>query len=182
MEPEKMSRARVGFLCSMMAFALFCQAGARDVDTRILTGLSDFSFVGSGPAKFNEDGTVDTTHIAAHGETEEPRPRRLQPGIQYIFHRRGPVDDKALALKELPDKLSRAGVQGIKNPRSSGELLYLFYGTVVPDSVRRWQWCRSDIQFRSYGSRRRLERARLHLGTDSVVLHRKRPASAQATP
>lgn len=130
----KMMR-QIRLIC-ILGFALFSIQGfscldiqvENDIDPKALDILEGFVFVGSGPAKFLGDGSVDSIEIASHGESEMPRPRKLEKGVQYIFHHPGPIDDESLALRELPSRLSKMGFKILKAPPSTSGLMYLFIG------------------------------------------------------
>lgn len=107
---------------------LSCQAHNRRADNNILGVLSGFTFVGSGQAKFNDDGSVDKTYLISHSETEQPKPQNIMQGIQYVFHHKGPIDDESLALRDFPNLIESMGFKILKAPKSANELLYLYLG------------------------------------------------------
>jgi hypothetical protein len=109
--------------------SLSCHSYGQERDKKVLDVLSGFTFVGSGPAKFADDSSIDTTDIPSHDETTKPAPQNLERGILYVFHHRAPVDDESLALQELPDKLTKNGFRIIKAPtKASGGLIWLISG------------------------------------------------------
>jgi hypothetical protein len=123
-----MARAKLFLLCTTLGLFFMCQSQNDKLDTRILEVFSDFSFVGSGPTKLNDDGSVDVTHIPLHDESEQSKPKRLEMGVQYIFHHRVPVDNEVMGLQDLPRKLSEKGFKIVGAPKSSSDLMHLFYG------------------------------------------------------
>src|SRR5215831_201529 len=108
--------------------SLSCQVHNHGADDNALAVLSGFMFVGSGQAKFNDNGSVDTTYLISHSETEQPKPQNIVKGIQYVFHHRAPVDDEFLALRDFPNKIESLGFKILKAPKSANELLYLYLG------------------------------------------------------
>jgi hypothetical protein len=108
--------------------SLSCQFHNRRADNNVLDVLSGFTFVGSGQAKFNDDGSVDTTYLISHSETGQPKPQNIMQGIQYVFHHKGPIDDESLALRDFPNMIESMGFKILKAPKSANELLYLYFG------------------------------------------------------
>jgi hypothetical protein len=115
-------------LIFILGLSTSCQSTSRGIDAKVLNVFPDFVYVGSGQAKFLDDGSVDVMHTAPHGENEQPRPVRLERGVQYVFHDRGSVSNEQLALKELPARLSGLGLKVIESPKSSLELSYPYFG------------------------------------------------------
>jgi hypothetical protein len=122
------SKAKIFLLALVMGGLLSCQAHSHERDKKVLAILSDFTFVGSGQAKFNSDGSIDTAYRLDHGETEQPRPQSIEIGKQYVFHHRVPMDNEILALHDLPDRITQMGFKIINAPKSNSGLLYLYYG------------------------------------------------------
>src|SRR5262245_24095083 len=94
--------------------SLSCQAHNRRADNNVLAVLSGFTFVGSGQAKFNDDGSVDTTYLISHSETGQPKPQNIMQGIQYVFHHSPPIDDESLALRDFPNMIEGMGFKILK--------------------------------------------------------------------
>jgi hypothetical protein len=107
---------------------LSCHSYGREKDKNVLAILSEFTFVGSGPAKFDDKGEIDGAYIIPHGENEQPKPQNLTLGVQYVFHHRAPVDNESLALQDLPDKIEGMGFKIVKAPKSADKLLYMMLG------------------------------------------------------
>lgn len=123
-----MVKSRMYLICFVAGLLLCCHSACRGADKNPLAVLSDFTFAGSGQAKFNDDRSIDTTYRIPHDENEQPKPQNLTQGVQYVFHHRAPVDDESLALKVLPEKLTMMGFKITKAPKSTSDLMYLYLG------------------------------------------------------
>ena len=104
---------RLCLIYFVVGFFLSCHSYGHEADKNVLAVLSDFTFVGSGQAKFNDDGSIDTTYRIPHDENEQPKPQNPAQGVQYVFHHRVPIDDESLALQVFPDKLTKMGFSQI---------------------------------------------------------------------
>ena len=91
-------------------------------NVKAINVFSDFVFVGSGQAKFLNDGQLDA-YVAPHGTDEQPRPQKLEVGMQYIFHYAKGVDNETLGIKELPSRLNNLGLTVLSAPKSPAELI-----------------------------------------------------------
>jgi len=98
------------------------------MDAQVFNALSDFVLVGTGQGRLETDGSIDTTYIAPHNEKQHSRPERLEKGVQYVFHRKAPVENESLALRDLPERLSKMGFKIIWAPKSTSDMLHLYYG------------------------------------------------------
>lgn len=87
-------------------------------DNSPLTAFSDFSFMGSGMARYRENGLVDTSYLAQHSESEQRLPSKLVKGEQYIYHRLPSQESTSLALETFPDRLAKLGFKLITPPNS----------------------------------------------------------------
>lgn len=95
-------------------------------DVKALDVFSDFVFVGSGKAKFLSDGQLDT-YIAPHGADEQPRPQKLEVGVQYIFHYGKGMNNETLSIKELPSRLNNLGLTVLSAPKAPSELVRPYF-------------------------------------------------------
>jgi hypothetical protein len=115
---------------SLSAFVIFALASCKQSgsDFKIFEALSDFTFVGSGKAKFLPDGSMDRLYVVPHGIEAQTLPKKLEREVEYVFHHRSGIDDEFFALKEFPDRLSRTGFRIINAPQSSRDLMALYAG------------------------------------------------------
>ena len=95
---------------------------------RAIGVFQDFSFVGSGLARHNADGSIDRVFIIPHENRAQPRPTTLTIGTQYVFHHAGPVDDEELGIRTLPDRLRRLGMRVLRAPQSTKDMMGLYLG------------------------------------------------------
>lgn len=106
-----------------------CQPGSRDINPKALDVFRDFAFVGQGPAKFDNDGSLDVTYIVAHNEIDAPRPAQLHNRVQYIFHNQGATKDERLGVTELPSRLRELGFRVLEAPQyNGGQFSYPYLG------------------------------------------------------
>ncbi|HVP45173.1 MAG TPA: hypothetical protein VMT32_01270 [Bryobacteraceae bacterium] len=104
-----------------------CSTGSQEM--KGFSIFTDFTFVGSAPYQPGGVGTGGANEqLPKHGTAQVPLPDRPQPGVQYIFHHRRPVDDEKLALVDLPARLKSAGITIVKAPKSSKDLMYPYIG------------------------------------------------------
>ncbi|HET9364821.1 MAG TPA: hypothetical protein VFP71_07460, partial [Candidatus Angelobacter sp.] len=91
--------------------------------------FSSFAFVGEGtynpPAKQTQE---INPAVAEHGLNILPLPERLEIKKQYIFHHKSPLDVEKLAVVDLPSRLQNMGLEIIKAPHSSMEMMDLYFG------------------------------------------------------
>jgi hypothetical protein len=114
----------------LLTLLICCQSRTGHIPPEALNIFSDFHFVGSGSARFTQDGLLDTIYIPTHGEKELPQPDKLEKGTQYIFHyKEGAPDNEAMGIKILPERLKKLGFKIIEAPDDKGRpLLYPFIG------------------------------------------------------
>lgn len=86
--------------------------------------LHDFTFVGSGEAKLVDGSQIDTSYIVPHGFKQLPRPDKLKPITQYVFHYSGDLDNRRLGIVELPSRLNKSGFKVIEAPTLQGGFSY----------------------------------------------------------
>jgi hypothetical protein len=103
----------------------------RSLDMKDFSVFTDFTFVGSAPYKAGPGGAPEAQELPKHSTAAVPLPEHPQPGVLYIFHRPGPVDNEKLALADFPARLKSAGITILKAPRSSRDLMYLYIGGPV---------------------------------------------------
>jgi hypothetical protein len=121
-------KIKMCFILSVLGTLMVCQSKGQEIDPKILNVFSDYTFVGSGQAKYKDDGSLELTSVIPHNESEQPRPQKLEKGVQYVFHHLAPLDNEELALRELPQKLSQLGFKITKSPKGSQDLIYLVLG------------------------------------------------------
>jgi hypothetical protein len=88
--------------------------------------FSDFIFVGSGKAKFLDNGQLDN-YVIPHGTDEKPRPQKLEVGVQYVFHYAKGVGNETLGIKELPSRLNKLGLTVLSAPKSPSDFIYPYF-------------------------------------------------------
>jgi hypothetical protein len=79
-----------------------------------------------------KDTSVENLEIAKLNGHYPLQPK-LVFGRIYIFKKTGQVSNETMALKEFPERLSRIGARVTKAPRSSNDLIYLYYGGPIFD-------------------------------------------------
>jgi hypothetical protein len=112
----------------LLSLLFSCRPINREIDTKVLDVFSDFVLVGIGKAKFMDNGSLEITYIAPHGEEKQLPPQRLERDTQYIFHRLPPFNDEEFALRALPAKLSQMGFKISEAPKSESDLGYPYSG------------------------------------------------------
>ena len=121
-------------LISLLAVAILlivesCTQQSRAIDSRVFSVFSGFAFVGEGAYHPPTDQTKEINPaVAEHGLNFLPVPPRLEIGKQYIFHHKSPLDVEKLAMVDLPSQLEREGLQIVRVPHSSGEMMELYFG------------------------------------------------------
>jgi hypothetical protein len=122
------SRAGLLGAGALLAF-VSVSCSTRSQEMKGFSLFRDFTFVGSAPYKAGSTGAAEANEqLPKHGTAQVPLPDRPLPGIRYIFHHRGPVDNEKLAVIDLPARLKSAGITIVKAPKSSKELMYPFIG------------------------------------------------------
>lgn len=118
-------RAAIVLTCLMLG----CARKNSPADSKMLAVFSDFVFVGAGPYVSTQRNSVEANQsVALHTEQQQPLPKHVEAGRQYVFHHRRPVDNEQLALGILPSRLQAAGVRIIRAPQSPGDLMHLIVG------------------------------------------------------
>ena len=95
----------------------FVESGCyrRDCSTRWVPSVfTNFIYIG----EFPDDRRVG---IPDHTQGVQPLPVRFQKGKAYVFHSKGPVTAVTVALHDLQDRLSDAGVRILDKPKNAGE-------------------------------------------------------------
>jgi hypothetical protein len=116
----------------LLVFVLLisCQPVNQSGETKLLDVFSDFNYVGSGPAKFKQDGSLDTIYVVPHEEEQLSQPSKLERGTQYVFHfKNGTPDNEAMGLRILPERLKKLGYKILEAPNyNGGTFLYTYIG------------------------------------------------------
>lgn len=113
----------------VLALLISCQPVKHGIDAKVMGVFSDFDYVGSGAAKFKQDGSLDPFHVAPHGEKAQQNPDRLVIGTQYVFHYKGNPDNEAMGLRVLPERLKKLGYKVVEAPNyNGGTFLYTYIG------------------------------------------------------
>jgi hypothetical protein len=116
------------FLLTFFFITAGCNRFSR-VDSRIFHVFSDFTFVGAGAYQAPPQPNGEDAHgVIEHGQNILSLPKRPVIGRQYIFHHKSPLDVQKLALADLPLRLQKEGLQIVKAPHSSREMMYLYFG------------------------------------------------------
>ena len=100
---------------------IMCQSSSPP-NMKALDVFSDFIFVGSGQAKFLDNGQLDTSYVISHETNEQTKPQKLEVGMLYVFHYGKAVNNEILGIKELPSRLTNLGLTVLDAPKSPSEL------------------------------------------------------------
>lgn len=110
---------RTAVFTVLIAIGLVCPIGCRGRETKPanpLNLMSGFVLVGTAPHVRPRGLDDKLPFVASHGLDPQTMPNQIQFGVQYIFHRRLPVDDEELALTVFPGRIKEAGMKIVGKP------------------------------------------------------------------
>ena len=113
-----------------LVLSVSCQTNAPEINPKVLDVFEGFDLETQGPARIENDGTLDVTYVFPHQENKLSRPSQLQTRVEYVFHyRRGPANDEQLGKEQLPGRLRELGFKVLEAPKyNGGEFSYGYIG------------------------------------------------------